>query len=71
MLPILRRMGKDPVRVTEKKCKGRCGLVKPIESFGKASHAADGRLSRCIECTKQDVRDRKQKESEEMIYRAF
>ena len=38
-----------------KKC-FKCDTIKPIDSFYKHPETADGRLNKCIECTKSDVR---------------
>lgn len=37
----------------------KCGEKKPVESFYRHPCMADGRLGKCIECTKADVRRRR------------
>lgn len=40
-----------------KKC-FKCGTVKPLEQFYKHPQMGDGRLNKCIDCTKKDVSHR-------------
>ena len=35
----------------------KCGETKPVESFYRHAKMADGRLGKCITCTKRDVRE--------------
>lgn len=46
------RMSKDTPTNTEKKCVGKCGLVKPLEQFHKVGHHSDGRASECKDCSR-------------------
>lgn len=36
----------------------KCGQIKPLELFYTHQGMSDGRLNKCIECTKKDARDR-------------
>lgn len=36
----------------------KCGTVKPLDQFYKHSKMGDGRLNKCIDCTKKDVSER-------------
>lgn len=40
-----------------KKC-FKCGAVKPLDQFYKHPQMGDGRLNKCIDCTKKDVSNR-------------
>lgn len=42
--------------MSSKRC-FRCSQVKPLEAFYKHARMGDGRLNKCIECTKADVRE--------------
>jgi hypothetical protein len=47
----------------------KCGEAKPLEAFYKHPMMADGRLSRCAECVKADVRANRAARIE--YYRAY
>jgi hypothetical protein len=41
--------------LTEKKC-FKCNENKPLDNFYKQKTMKDGRVNKCIECTKKDVK---------------
>lgn len=38
------------MKLNEKKCKGKCGEIKPLEDFHKSQYNIDGRQSVCKNC---------------------
>lgn len=44
----------------EKRC-FKCGEVKPIDSYYRHPQMLDGHLNKCIECTRKDVREHREK----------
>lgn len=52
----------------EKRC-FKCLCVKPLDGFYKHARMADGRLNKCIECTKADVTRHRQENLER--FRAY
>lgn len=46
----------DVVEGESKRCV-KCGKVKPLEAFYRKEGMRDGRLNKCIECTKRDHRE--------------
>jgi hypothetical protein len=52
----------------QKPC-SKCGEMKPLDAFYKHPMMHDGHLSKCIECTKADVRSNRAARAE--YYRAY
>ena len=49
-------------------CK-KCSITRPLAEFYKHHYSADGRMTKCMECTKADARDNRRKRIE--YYRAY
>ena len=47
----------------------KCGIEKPLDDFYKHSKMKDGRLNKCKECTKNDVKANRSENIE--YYREF
>ena len=54
--------------VSEKKCTGPCGRVKPIDQFNKNPCSSDGRQPKCRECMNAAAAKKRQQVREENIY---
>lgn len=65
----LARISKDTPTIKEKKCTGKCGLVKPLTDFHRNGQHSDGRASDCKVCSRERSNARyEKKQAENALY---